>query len=425
MAPEVEQQDPGAHRTRPRRHRGDGVSGRGLRRAAARGRRSDGGRPELADLAAEFYADLRLSPFLGRLLTRSAELVGTPAGSISLVDPAVERYRKVAERGTNCRLGQSFPLDEGITGRVVSDRRPVVLSSYAEVAKGHLPPGHSTQRGSVAAVPIWWRGEVIGANVMFAGRQRRFTADEVDGLELLTQLAAAGIVQAAAPELSLGRLIREHRPADRPAEDLRIVVTEVGRPRPVHPSVARIALELVAAAERAATGRDPAARLHVAVVHRPDDLRLLVHDESADPATAWIAAAAGSPGWPDLSNATAAPAVEHIAGWGTVLRTDLPYGLGSPPGATSPVAVPSPVADPSPFTPREREVCELLAQGMTDRAVAARLVISPKTVEKHVGSLLRKTGAHSRTAAVMRAMEHGWIPSGRSIVRPAPGAVGA
>ncbi len=408
MAPEVEQQDPGAHPTRPRRHRGDGVSGRGLRRTTARGRRSAVSRPELAELAAEFYADLRLSPFLGRLLTRSAELVGTPAGSISLVDPAVDRYRKVAERGTNCRLGQSFPLDEGVTGRVVTGRRPVVLRSYAEVANGHLPPGHSTQRGSVAAVPIWWRGEVIGANVMFAGRQRRFTADEVDGLELLTQLAAAGIVQAAAPELSLGRLIRDHRSTERPPGDPRIVVTEVGRPRPVHPSVARVALELVAAAERAVTDRDPGARLHVAVLHGADDLRLLVHDESAEPAPGWLGTVAGSAAWPGLSAAAEVPRVEHVAGWGTVLRTDLPYGLGTLPGA-----IPPPAADPSPFTPREREVCELLAQGMTDRAVAARLVISPKTVEKHVGSLLRKTGAHSRTAAVMRAMEHGWIPAGR------------
>ena len=356
--------------------------------------------PALTELAAEFYADLRLDPLLHRLLARSSELVGAPAGSISLVDPAVDRYRKVAEHGTNCRLGQSFPLDEGVTGRVVSDRRPVVLTSYAQVARGHLPPGHSTERGSVAAVPIWWRGEVIGANVLFAGRQRRFTVDEVDGLETLSQLAAAGIVQASAPELSLGRLIRDQRSPDPALAGLRTVVTEVGRPRPVPPAAAKVALEIVAGAERTAALRDPVARLHVAVVHRADRVRLLVYDESADTAAEWIALRESSGGamWTDPSGA---PVVEHVAGWGTVLRADLPY---------RPVhGGPLPAAEPTPLTPREREVCGLLAQGMTDRAVATRLVISPKTVEKHVGALLRKTGAHSRTAAVLRALDRGWI----------------
>ena len=51
----------------------------------------------------------------------------------------------------------------------------------------------------------------------------------------------------------------------------------------------------------------------------------------------------------------------------------------------------------------------LLVDGLSDREVAARLVISPKTVQKHVGAVLRKSGTTSRTAAVVRALKRGWV----------------
>jgi DNA-binding NarL/FixJ family response regulator/two-component sensor histidine kinase len=54
-------------------------------------------------------------------------------------------------------------------------------------------------------------------------------------------------------------------------------------------------------------------------------------------------------------------------------------------------------ADPSGLTSREREVRALLERGLPDKVIAQRLVISVKTVEKHVGAVLRKTGARSRT----------------------------
>ena len=54
--------------------------------------------------------------------------------------------------------------------------------------------------------------------------------------------------------------------------------------------------------------------------------------------------------------------------------------------------------DPAdPLTPRERQVRDLVSQGLPDKQVAERLHISVKTVEKHVGSALRKTGARNRT----------------------------
>jgi DNA-binding NarL/FixJ family response regulator len=49
------------------------------------------------------------------------------------------------------------------------------------------------------------------------------------------------------------------------------------------------------------------------------------------------------------------------------------------------------------LTDREREVRGLIEQGLPDKVIAERLVLSVKTVEKHVGAVLRKTGARNRT----------------------------
>ncbi len=51
---------------------------------------------------------------------------------------------------------------------------------------------------------------------------------------------------------------------------------------------------------------------------------------------------------------------------------------------------------------RETEILRLLARGMTDRAIAETLTISPRTVGSHVGAILRKLGARNRAEAVAR-----------------------
>jgi signal transduction histidine kinase/DNA-binding NarL/FixJ family response regulator len=54
---------------------------------------------------------------------------------------------------------------------------------------------------------------------------------------------------------------------------------------------------------------------------------------------------------------------------------------------------------------RERQVLGLLERGRSDRQIADALSISVKTVEKHVGAILRKTGATNRTEAALRSRE--------------------
>ena len=62
-----------------------------------------------------------------------------------------------------------------------------------------------------------------------------------------------------------------------------------------------------------------------------------------------------------------------------------------------------------PLTPREIQVLELLAEGLSNKAIAGRLDISDQTVKFHVASIAGKLGAANRTDAVRRAVRQGLI----------------
>ena len=64
-----------------------------------------------------------------------------------------------------------------------------------------------------------------------------------------------------------------------------------------------------------------------------------------------------------------------------------------------------PKAAPAGLTAREVEVLRLLAQGLTDAQIAEHLVISPRTVNRHITSLYSKLGVSSRAAATRFAHE--------------------
>jgi DNA-binding NarL/FixJ family response regulator len=55
------------------------------------------------------------------------------------------------------------------------------------------------------------------------------------------------------------------------------------------------------------------------------------------------------------------------------------------------------------LTEREEQVRGLMEQGLPDKLIAERLVLSIKTVEKHAGAVLRKTGARNRTELAAQA----------------------
>lgn len=68
-----------------------------------------------------------------------------------------------------------------------------------------------------------------------------------------------------------------------------------------------------------------------------------------------------------------------------------------------------PAASVEVLTDRETEVLALLAQGKTNKEIAAALVISERTVKFHVGSILGKLGAGNRTEAVTIAAQRGLV----------------
>jgi two-component system, NarL family, response regulator LiaR len=85
-----------------------------------------------------------------------------------------------------------------------------------------------------------------------------------------------------------------------------------------------------------------------------------------------------------------------------------------------PVHVPVPVTGPFQrndvrveqlgITPRELEILEAIAAGLSNREIAERLFVSENTVKTHAGRLFDKLSARRRTQVVQRAKEEGLIP---------------
>jgi non-specific serine/threonine protein kinase len=66
-------------------------------------------------------------------------------------------------------------------------------------------------------------------------------------------------------------------------------------------------------------------------------------------------------------------------------------------------------SEPTRLTRREEQISQLVADGLSNRAIAERLVISPRTVEGHVENVLAKLGFHSRSQVAT------WVGERRSL----------
>jgi DNA-binding CsgD family transcriptional regulator len=84
-------------------------------------------------------------------------------------------------------------------------------------------------------------------------------------------------------------------------------------------------------------------------------------------------------------------------------------GASEPADVTLVLSNSGPVEDDVPLTPRELEVLALLAEGLSNKAIARRLGISVHTAKFHVGALMDKLDAVGRTDAVAHAVRRGVI----------------
>ena len=100
------------------------------------------------------------------------------------------------------------------------------------------------------------------------------------------------------------------------------------------------------------------------------------------------------------SLATVAWSGANIAPKHEVTTSNSPSANGS--ASTSP-------STQSSSTPREREVLDLVSEGLTNRKIAERLVVSEHTVHRHVTNILRKLDLPSRAAAAAYAVRLGLV----------------
>jgi DNA-binding NarL/FixJ family response regulator len=63
------------------------------------------------------------------------------------------------------------------------------------------------------------------------------------------------------------------------------------------------------------------------------------------------------------------------------------------------------------LTKREREILALVAEGLSNREIADRLVLSPETVKSHVAAILEKLNVSDRTQAAIYAVRNGLVES--------------
>jgi DNA-binding NarL/FixJ family response regulator len=90
-------------------------------------------------------------------------------------------------------------------------------------------------------------------------------------------------------------------------------------------------------------------------------------------------------------------AIDAIAAGGTYYSAELLEKTVSPPAADDEL------------TPREREVLQMLVQGLSNKAIARRLAISVRTVETHRLSVRRKLGVDTPAGLANYALERGWL----------------
>ncbi len=138
------------------------------------------------------------------------------------------------------------------------------------------------------------------------------------------------------------------------------------------------------------------------------ETEIVVLTTHADEASILDALRAGARGYltKDAGIQEIARAVQAAAAHQSLLDPVVQAKLLDAVGAAAPTPSPTPRQLPDELTPREAEVLALIARGLSNREIAAHLVVSEATVKTHVNHLFAKIGARNRAQAVHYAYTH-------------------
>jgi len=134
-------------------------------------------------------------------------------------------------------------------------------------------------------------------------------------------------------------------------------------------------------------------------------IMVTMHD---NPAYLREAVRAGAAGYllKDVSKDELLDAIRQVATGGAFIESQMLKGMLSEmkPGAAG--TMPGPARN---LTKREREILALVAEGLSNREIADRLVLSPETVKSHVAAILEKLNVSDRTQAAIYAVRNGLV----------------
>jgi DNA-binding NarL/FixJ family response regulator len=133
---------------------------------------------------------------------------------------------------------------------------------------------------------------------------------------------------------------------------------------------------------------------------------LTMHD---NPTYLRDAVRAGAAGYllKDVSKEELIDAIRQVSSGGAFIESQMLKGMLSEMKPTA--SGMSPAAKN--LTKREREILALVAEGMSNREIAERLVLSPETVKSHVAAILEKLNVSDRTQAAIYAVRNGLVES--------------
>lgn len=144
---------------------------------------------------------------------------------------------------------------------------------------------------------------------------------------------------------------------------------------------------------------------------RWDDARVVILTTFDDDEYVFEGLRAGALGYllKDVSGDELADAVRTVAGGGVLIEPSVARKVVTEFARIAPPARSADDQLPEPLTDREKDVLELVAEGLTNREIADRLHLAEGTVKNYVTTILQKLNVRDRTQAAIRARELGLL----------------